>query len=181
MVELYSPLIRHWCRQAGLVEHDIPDVSQEIFAAVAAKLSAFDPGRPGTSFRAWMRGIARNKLRDHFARREVSAAGGSEVGRQLQEVPSPSSGLELSETPESVAELYRRALNLVRDEFEPRTWNAFWRTAVDGQPAPKVAEELGISPNAVRQAKSRVLRRLKQELGELIEVPPDANQGEPSP
>lgn len=37
----------------------------------------------------------------------------------------------------------------------------------DRSPA-DVAPELGLSPKSVRQAKSRVLRRLREELGELI-------------
>ena len=65
--------------------------------------------------------------------------------------------------------LLRRALDLVRVEFEPATWRAFLLTAVDGRPAPEAAAELGVSAAAVRQAKSRVLRRVRQELGDLPE------------
>jgi RNA polymerase sigma-70 factor (ECF subfamily) len=180
IVGLYTPLVRLWCRQARLPEQDVADVSQEIFSVVAARLDVFDAKRPGTSFRGWMRGIARNKLRDHFEGRGEKAAGGSEAAKRLQDVPSPAA-IELSESPQVVADIYRRALNLVRDEFESRTWTAFWRLTVDGQPASKVAAELGISPNAARQAKSRVLRRLKRELGEVIEPPaPDGRREEPS-
>ncbi|HID75877.1 MAG TPA: hypothetical protein EYP56_07755 [Planctomycetaceae bacterium] len=73
---------------------------------------------------------------------------------------------------ESAAEpdhtLYRRSLELVRAEFENRTWEAFWRTAVDGRPAREVAEELDMSRLAVYQAESRVLRPLRQELAGLF-------------
>ena len=54
-----------------------------------------------------------------------------------------------------------------RAEFEERTWQAFWRVTVEGQDTAEVAAQLGISANGVRQAKSRVLRRLREELGEL--------------
>ena len=59
-------------------------------------------------------------------------------------------------------------MSLVRDQFEERTWRAFWRVAVEDRSPSEVAEELGITANAVRQAKSRVLRRLREEMGELI-------------
>ena len=62
-----------------------------------------------------------------------------------------------------------RALELLRGEFAAQTWQAFWRTAVDGQSAPAIAAELNMSPAAVRKAKSRVLHRLKEELGELAD------------
>jgi RNA polymerase sigma-70 factor (ECF subfamily) len=60
-------------------------------------------------------------------------------------------------------------LHLLREEFEPQTWQAFWRTAVDGQPATAVAVELGMSAAAIRKAKSRILHRLRLELGDLFE------------
>ena len=66
------------------------------------------------------------------------------------------------------AGLSRRGLDLVRAEFENRTWEAFWRTAVEGHAPAHVAEDLGMSVPAVYKAKSRVLRRLRQELDELL-------------
>ncbi len=62
--------------------------------------------------------------------------------------------------------LMLRGIELVRAEFEDRTWKVFWRSAVEGEPTADIARDLGISANAVRQAKSRVLRRLRAELGD---------------
>jgi RNA polymerase sigma-70 factor (ECF subfamily) len=64
------------------------------------------------------------------------------------------------------AGLVRRALEQVRSEFEPRSWQAFWRTTIDGMTVAIVAEELGMSPSTIRQHRSRILRRLRQQLGE---------------
>ena len=64
--------------------------------------------------------------------------------------------------------LYRRALELVRAEFEQQTWTMFWRTVIDGRTPAEVSAEQGVSDAAVRQAKSRVLRRLREEVGDLI-------------
>ena len=60
--------------------------------------------------------------------------------------------------------LSQRAVELVRAEFEQRTWEAWWKTAVEGRPAADVAAEMGMSLAAVYKAKSRVLLRLRQEL-----------------
>ena len=65
--------------------------------------------------------------------------------------------------------LFARAIALIRGEFEERTWAAFWRTVVEGQPAKDVGADLSMSPGAVRVAKSRVLHRLREELGDLME------------
>ena len=89
LVVLYSPLVQHWCRQSAIPEHDVADVSQEVFAVVASSLSKFRPDQPGASFRAWMRGIARHKLQHHVRQRGQPAVGGSEALKRLEQVPAP--------------------------------------------------------------------------------------------
>ena len=59
-----------------------------------------------------------------------------------------------------------RAVELVRGEFEPRTWDAWYKTAVEGRRPADVADEMGMTLHAVYKAKSRVLLRLRRELGE---------------
>ena len=76
--------------------------------------------------------------------------------------------VELSEGPAEVSGLYQRALRLVQHQVEDRTWTAFWKATVESRATAEVAAELGITPNAVRLAKSHVLRRLREEMGELI-------------
>jgi RNA polymerase sigma-70 factor (ECF subfamily) len=172
LMALYAPLVHHWCRQWGVAEHEIADVSQEVFAAVASRLGTFQSDRPGTTFRAWMRGIARHKLWHHAHKRAEPAVGGTDLQKRLEQVPAPAdedeSELELSESPADVTGLYRRALSQVKQEYEEKTWTAFWRVTVENRLPADVAAELGMTANAVRQAKSRVLRRLREEMGELI-------------
>jgi RNA polymerase sigma-70 factor (ECF subfamily) len=174
LVALYSPLVRHWCQQSGVSKHEIPDVSQEVFAAVASSLGRFQSDRPSTTFRAWMRGIARHKLWDHARRRRELALGGTDIQKRLEQFPAPADENavegepELSESQADVTGLYRRALRQVQHQFEDRTWTAFWRVTVENRSPAEVASELGLTANAVRQAKSRVLRRLREEMGEMI-------------
>jgi RNA polymerase sigma-70 factor (ECF subfamily) len=72
-------------------------------------------------------------------------------------------------SPREFSGLLHRAMEMVKAEFEPRTWNAFWRSAIENEPTAEIGAHLGITANSVRQAKSRVLRRLREELGELPE------------
>ncbi len=60
-------------------------------------------------------------------------------------------------------------LDLVRAEFESQTWEAFRRAVVEEQSPAEIAAELGMSVQAVYKAKSRVLQRLRQKLGGLLE------------
>jgi RNA polymerase sigma-70 factor (ECF subfamily) len=172
LVFLYGPLVRYWAGRRGVFRADADDVCQEVFRAVAAGLAGFRRDRPGDSFRGWLGGIARNILLRlaEKAGRQPRAAGGSEALLRLQEVADaagdPADG---NDPPEELGGLYRRGLELVRGEFEPRTWRAFWEHVVDGRAVADVAAGLGVTPGAVRQAKYRVLRRLREELGDLVE------------
>jgi RNA polymerase sigma-70 factor (ECF subfamily) len=169
VVQLYSPLVRFWCARGGVDAEDAEDVAQEVFAGAAAGLVYFHRDQPGDTFRGWLRGITRNQLLMHYRRQQgkPQAEGGSTNWQRLQDISDPLAGVEENEGGE-IKQLYRRALEQVRGEFEGRTWQAFWLTVIEGRSPAALAPELGLSAAGVRQAKSRVLRRLKQELGELI-------------
>jgi RNA polymerase sigma-70 factor (ECF subfamily) len=169
LVALYAPLVYYWCRHWGLPEQDVADVFQEVFQAVARSIAAFRKEKAGDTFRGWLRTITANKVRDHFRHEahQARGAGGTDALRRLAELPAPEMD-EGSGPGEEAAEqaLFHRALELIRGEFEERTWQAFWRTTVEGRTPAEVGPELGMSPGAVRVAKSRVLHRLRAELGD---------------
>jgi RNA polymerase sigma-70 factor (ECF subfamily) len=171
-VELYTPLIYHWCKRRGVEGADADDVLQEVFQAATQSIGAFRRERAGDTFRGWLRAITRHKILALWRSRshQPDALGGSSALQQLQQVPdSEDEAAEDAADADQMSALFHRALGLLRDEFEPRTWQAFWRTAVDAQSAPDVATELGMTANAVRMAKSRVLHRLREELGDLVQ------------
>jgi RNA polymerase sigma-70 factor (ECF subfamily) len=171
LVVLYAPLVLAWCRRWQLQEQDAADILQEVFQAVLVHVADFQRRPEGGTFRGWLRVITHNKIHDHFRRRgrETPGAGGSEAQERLAQFAVPpkpepeGAGGELEER-----RLLYRALDGIRAEFEDRTWQAFWRTAVDGRAPKDVAAELSMSPGAVRVAKSRVLHRLREELGDLV-------------
>jgi RNA polymerase sigma-70 factor, ECF subfamily len=170
LVQLYRPLVLYWCARGRVRPDDAEDVAQGVFAAAAKGLAGFRRDRPGDTFRGWLRAVTRNQVLLHFRREHgrARAEGGSGAWQGLLGVADPLAALDEGEEAE-VGQLYRRAVELVRGEFQERTWRAFWLVAVEGRAPAALADELGMSPAAIRQAKSRVLRRLKQELGELLD------------
>jgi RNA polymerase sigma-70 factor (ECF subfamily) len=170
MVALYAPLVLQWCRRWGLRDDDAADVFQEVFQAVSAHLATFRRNRSGDTFRGWLRTITRNKVNDLFRKqeREPLGVGGSEAREKLSQVPQQLPLEENVAADESDAELLHRALEMIRHDFETRTWLAFWQTAVEGRATADVAADLAMSPGAVRVAKSRVLHRLRTDLGDLL-------------
>jgi RNA polymerase sigma-70 factor (ECF subfamily) len=169
---LYAPLVRHWCLRAGLQAADADDRVQEVFEAVFRHLPSFQHDQPGNTFRGWIRTITRNKLRDFFNRRQGDAvgAGGSDALRHLQSIPGE---LPEAEDEATVAEekrlVYERALALLRTDFETNTWQAFWRVTIEGEAVEAVGDDLKMTPGAIYVAKSRVLKRLREEFTDLIE------------
>ena len=174
LTHLFGPLAYGWCRRAGLPAADAADVTQEIFRSVAIGLPRFRRDRPGDTFRGWLATIAQNRIRD-FQRRAVNRPqgfGGSEFHQIIQNLPDPAAECDSSLTGEMETErrgVLHRTLELVQAEFEDRTWTAFWRATVDAEPPEAVAAELGVSLNAVYKAKSRVLRRLREELAGIVD------------
>jgi RNA polymerase sigma-70 factor, ECF subfamily len=173
LVRLYAPLVASWCRRWGVAEQDVGDLLQDVFWAVARHLDRFHSEQPADTFRGWLATIARNKVRDHFRRRaaEPAAAGGSEATRQLQQIRERRVLDEpLDVTDDAlVDDLLNKALESIRGEFHERTWRAFWGVAVKGRTAADVAADLEMTPGAVRVAKSRILLRLRRELGDIPE------------
>jgi RNA polymerase sigma-70 factor (ECF subfamily) len=166
LVYLYAPLVAAWCNRWNVRGASADDISQDVFQTVAGNLDKFRRDRPGDTFRGWLRSIARTKLLDHFRRldRQPEAQGGTDAHLQLLQVADQ----DLPEdTAEDLSSLYHRALELVRAEFEPQTWQAFWRCAVELHSPALIAADQGVTPAAVRKAKSRVLLRLRQVIGDL--------------
>jgi RNA polymerase sigma-70 factor, ECF subfamily len=177
MAKLYAPLVRYWCRKAGLADDAADDLIQETFAAVLRGLPKFERRPDGGSFRGWLRTITRNKLIDYFRGRRdnAAAAGGTEAYLNLGKLADPladdiAAGVLDDAGPADTREatetglVFRAAVDLIRTEFEPVTQQAFWATTVEERPPAEVAAQLGITLNAVYKAKSRVLRRLREVL-----------------
>lgn len=167
LVRLYSPLVASWCRRFGLSSEDAADVTQDVWHAVTGAIGRFERERSG--FRAWLYTVARNKIHDHFrkvGKRPALAEGGSAAHERLAELPDAEPDDDAS-AGDTVA-LLRRALEVVRRDFEPHTWEAFWALAIDGRTAAETATALGTTPDAVYQAKARVMRRLRETLGEQL-------------
>lgn len=163
-VDLYTPLLYYWARQLGLQESDSADLVQDVFLLLIHKLPEFTHNRAG-SFRSWLRTVLFNQFHTIQRRRAPVTVGG---GRALDDVTVADDVAAFGER-EYQAYLARRALQVMQKDFQPNTWRACWEQVVNGRSAAEVAAELGISEGAAYVAKCRVLRRLRQELGGLLE------------
>jgi RNA polymerase sigma-70 factor (ECF subfamily) len=152
----------------GARSQDAQEVVWEVFETVRKKIRSFAKDGKPAAFRRWLKTITHFKVLEYWSGigDEPLPIGGSGSWMGAVSDKRPLPGEEPSDA-EAVSEwvlLLRRVLDLIRPEFECRTWMAFWRVAAEERSAKDVAEELGMSVPAVHTAKARVLKRLKQEL-----------------
>lgn len=173
LLHLYGPLVYSWCRTRwGLSPEDAADVLQDVMRSVVESIADFRRG----NFVTWLRTITRSRVADRFRKgNDPRGVGGSNALGRLAELADPRAGPDAEETAagqEGYAGLggvLGRAVERVRAGTAPATWEAFWQVTVRGRAADDVARDLGLTRNAVYIANSRVLRRLRDELGSLAE------------
>jgi RNA polymerase sigma-70 factor (ECF subfamily) len=170
-VELYGPLVCRWCRRFGLREEDAADVGQDVFRTVAEAVGDFHHDQKGDSFRGWLCTITRSRALDFLRRkaREADGVGGSAALDRLHELPDEPADSG-SEDEEDKLFLVRRAADLVLERCSEETRQAFLRVVIGEEDPADVARDLGITPNAVYLAKSRTLRKLREEFAELVDL-----------
>lgn len=169
---IFTPLVYGWVRKAGLQAEDAADVVQEVFLSVSQRISRFRRDQPEQSFRCWLWTICHYKIRDRFVQLQTAqvAAGGSTAQLDLLQHPFDPLDEAGEASGQEACGLIQRAALVLRQEVNESTWQAFWRTTVDGEAVADVARDLGITPWAVYKARSRLLQRLRQELDGVLDL-----------
>jgi RNA polymerase sigma-70 factor (ECF subfamily) len=170
LLDLYQPLLRTWMTWAGVEASDRDDLSQEVLLVVFREVNRFERRGDG-AFRGWLRTILANRVRDYFRGRRYrpEATGDSEFLGRLDELESPDSELSKLWDREHDEHVAAALMRRVQGDFAATTWDAFRRHVLEGERAARVAEALGLSFNSVLLAKSRVLKRLREELAGFVE------------
>lgn len=165
---VYLPLIQRWLARVPGLGDESADLAQEVLVVVFREVPRFDRRRDG-SFRAWMRQVTVNKVRNYRRKRQRRPAVGLDPADGfLEQLADPNGDLAREWDRDHDKQVVDKLLAVVQPDFSPSTWEAFRRFGLAGFPASQVAEELGLSENAVILAKSRVLKRLREEAGALL-------------
>ena len=168
-IDLYAPLIRGWLRRYSVAEHDAEDLTQEVLTVMVREFSHFEHNQQRGAFRNWLRTVTVNQLRLLWRTRRRQDEANSAMAQMLDQLADPNSSLSHLWDQQHDQHVAARLMEMIQPQFEAKTWQAFRRVALDGMKAAIVAQELGISVNAVLLAKSRVLSRLRQELRGLTD------------
>jgi RNA polymerase sigma-70 factor (ECF subfamily) len=171
LTDLYRPLILGWLNRQGVPACDLEDLCQEVLLSVVKHLPGFQHSGNRGAFRSWLRTIVCSRTSDYWRAHDADtrASGGSGATAALQQIADPDSELNRQWDEEHDRYVLHCLLDLVGEEFEPVTLQAFRRLALDGVSGAQAAQELGLSVSAVYVAKSRVLARIRQEAEGLID------------
>src|SRR5262249_8598579 len=121
-VERYTPLMVRWVRRLGLGSEEVADLLQDVLLLLVQVLPSF-PYDPSPGFRSWLWTVVRSKVRDRQRQRPDVAAAASRP--ELDALPEADPADALVEG-EYRQHLVRRALQVMRRDFEEATWRACW-------------------------------------------------------
>ena len=167
---IYQPVVFRMARRRGLQDADAQDVMQQVFLSISKSIEDWSPGDLQPPFRAWLTTIARNAITKALTRRPRDAATGSTSMVELLDAQPDPQATTAEILSEARKELIRWATEQIRSEFSEATWNAFWRTAIEGVPIAEVAKSTGRSAGAVYVARYRVIARLKEKVLEVSQL-----------
>jgi RNA polymerase sigma factor (sigma-70 family) len=164
-VRIYGPVVYGFARKRGLQDADAADLMQDVMRSVSSAVERLEYDRDRGTFRGWLFTITRNKVFNFLSARRIRPRGsGDTTTNQLLDAEPDRAGESDEWELEYQRRLAARAMDQIKNEFQPATWKAFWLTAVDGLAATEAGKQTGLSSGAVYVAKSRVLARLKDEV-----------------
>lgn len=160
----YTAVIYDWCRHWRLQDADARDVTQVVMLKLFRRLRTFEYD-PKKSFRSWLRKVAHDAWADFLAERMRGAANGFDLSL-LDELPARDDLLQHLDT-EFDREVLEEAFARVQVRVEPKTWEAFRLTALEGVSGAEAAQQLGTSVANVFKAKSNLLKLIGEEVRRL--------------
>ncbi len=163
-VDIYTPLLYHWAERMRVPESDRSDLVQETLVKLLLSIATYQKGAQ-SGFRNWLFAVMRHAWIDLLRKRKTQPGLATEPGQ----IPCSDDIQQDSEDRDYRNYLLRRVHQVVVSDFPPISQQAFQRYVVEGQPAQQVAESLGITPNAVYLIRSRILRRVREELVGLVD------------
>ncbi len=164
--EIYEPLILRIARSKGLQNADANDLAQDVFVRIAKSVERWVPDPDKGSFKAWISTIARNLTIDFLRRKDRQPV--SAIDPVLQSVPERSAESDFYDA-EYEKQLFAWAAKKIGPSLKPKTWEAFWLTAVEQRPITEVAESLQLTIGAIYMARSRVIAKLRKTIEQVTD------------
>ncbi len=169
-VQLYQPMIYRIAKRRRLQHADAVEVTQEVLTRVARAVEGWDPDKNKGSFRGWLYRIARNATIDHLRKANRQPINLDHSNNPWQDLPDPAAQDNKEFQHEYARQVFHWAAERIQREFRDATWQAFWKTSVEGLSVDQVSQELEMSCGAIYVARSRIMKRLGEEVQKRLEA-----------
>lgn len=167
-VEDYEPFLRHMAIRQGVPPQHVGDTTQQVLIAIAGSVSGWKDDGQDASFRRWLCRVSRNVVIKFMSRqrRQTAGQGGTDAAMLIAHHPGES---DATLERQYEHELIVWAAGKVQSEFATNSWQAFWATMIDGQSVAEVAQSLSVSPGSIYMSRSRILRRIRETIDEVMQ------------
>ena len=162
--QLYQPLLYRYARFRGLDRDNAEELTQQCLTLLTTKMPEFEYSKEKGGFKHWLRRVTNNKVNDFFKKKRIPLAESADFRRPQHREVSPD---ELWEQQWEKRHL-QYCLKHIQSQVAPSTYQAFQYHVLSGWTVERVAETLGISVEQVYTAKSRITRRLRTKMRELL-------------
>jgi len=159
-VLVYTPLLKFWIRKKNVPSSAEDDVLQESLHKIYKGIGNFERDPAKGKFRGWLRTIVERRAADYFRSLPQDQGAPQEVLDALVNRDQKDAD-EIEGEQQALEEVKARALELVRESTAEKTWQMFWMCTVEEIPTSEIAKQFDVTTAAVRVAKQRVLKRLR--------------------
>lgn len=163
VMAIYGPLVFRMALRQGLQRADAEDVVQQVFTAIFQSVEKWLEQPERGRFRNWLIGISRNTALNMLNRKPKGGigVGGTDGHEKLEQLKATEDELASEFDIEYQREVYKWAAQRVQADVDPKTWEAFRMTHVDGVSIVEAAKQLGVGVGQIYVARSRVMKRLQ--------------------
>ena len=165
LVSLYQPIIQSWLQRQGIDRQDAEEISQNVFVVVVSKIDSFKHSGQTGAFRTWLRRITAFQIKSYWrsGKFRPQSVGGSRFVEIVHDLEDETSELAQEWERQHDDFILNILLERLKERIGPTTVAAFKRLVLNGDSPEGVAFDLNMTIGAVYSAKSRVLRRLREE------------------
>jgi RNA polymerase sigma-70 factor (ECF subfamily) len=158
----YVPLIKGFAQRAGAKAEEAEDVAHEVIANFFRAAHRFQYDASAGRFRGYLKAATLNAMRARWRKRK----GQVNVEDESSLPAADSNELDAVWDQEWTRSVIDRAIVAVRmnGKQSEQSWEAFDLFGRRGVPISEISSRLGMTPEAIRQAKSRISRQIRGEI-----------------
>jgi len=162
---IYRPMLLRFALAKGLQHDAAEEIAQQCMTAVGEHIGSFDYDPQKGRFKAWLRTMAHNKVRNYFRDRRLAQAESGQLRGLEDDGDAPD---------ETFDKLWMQqhlwhCLGELQREVEPVTYDAFVAYVIEQKSVEEVCNALNIKPNNLYTIKWRMTEKVAERMRMLLD------------